>query len=89
MLRLDVLQNQWVTISLGIGVVLVLAFFAGQIAMRRPRNERKLKQIGDYGGSSWREVFGAIPWILWLTFFGMIVYGVAALIQYAIHPPNV
>jgi hypothetical protein len=88
-MRLDVLQTQWVIVSLGTGVVLVMALLAGLIAVKRPRDEARLKEIGDYGGSSWAQVFGAIPWLLWMTFFGMLVYGVAALAYYMMCPPNV
>lgn len=88
-MRLDVLQTQWVTIAMGIGICLALALAAGLSAVRRPRNEARLKEIGDYGGSSWAQVFGAIPWVLWLTFIGMAVYGVTALIFYMMNPPNV
>ncbi len=88
-MRLDVLQTQWITIALGIGIVLALGLVAGLHAMRRPRDEARSKEIGDYGGSSWAQVFGAIPWVLWLTFFGMAIYGVTALVFYMMNPPNV
>jgi hypothetical protein len=88
-MRLDVLQTQWVIVALGIGITLALALVAGLSAMRRPRDEARLKAIGDHGGSSWAQVFGAIPWVLWLTFFGMAAYGVAALFYYMMYPPNV
>jgi hypothetical protein len=88
-MRLDVLQAQWVIVALGIGIALALGLCAGLMAMRRPRDEARAREIGERGGSSWAQVFGAIPWVLWLTFIGMAVYGVVALAFYMMNPPNV
>jgi hypothetical protein len=87
--RLDILQAQWLTLAIGIGIVLTLALVASLMAIWKPRRDANLKQIGDYGGSSLREVFSAIPWIIWLTYAGSIIYGIIAFIFYMIQPPNV
>ena len=82
MLRLDVLQNQWLIFSLVGGVAIVLAVILLYTALWRPRRE----ETADEGAGPVRGSF--MPWLIVLmigaTAFFAAVYAYRAFVR----PPN-
>jgi hypothetical protein len=88
MLNLSVLQNRQMILTLGTGLLLVLAFFLSYLPMKRARHPDRYQSEVMPGPSTWREVWGYIPWMLVLVYAGTLVYSVIDLLWKSMHPPN-
>jgi hypothetical protein len=77
MLRLDILQDQWLLLALGGGLVLVLAFAVAYLGYWR-------KPSGQADAAGRRPV----PWILILVYVAIPVFAAIYLILHAMNPPN-
>lgn len=88
MFELNVLKTRWLILTFGAGLILVLGFFLSYLPMKRPRHPERYQSIESAQPRSWREVFSYMPWVLVLTYVGIMVYGAAMLILKTIHPPN-
>ncbi len=98
MFRLDVLQNQWLLLALGLGVIFVLAMALAYTAIWRPRQTPSGGEgaAPAHGGEpapaelpfgQWLRSY--VPWILILTLLFVIAFMVVYLIMAATTPPNI
>jgi len=69
MFQYHILQNQWLVLALGGGLVLVLAVVLSYIAIWRPRRS---PGRSDERGS--KATLQFIPWILIVTYVVILVY---------------
>jgi hypothetical protein len=88
MLNLYVLQNRQVILTLGTGLLLVLAFFLSYLPMKRARHPERYQLEETPGPFTWREVWSSIPWMLILVYAGTLFYSVLDLMWKSMHPPN-
>lgn len=91
MFRLDVLQNQWLLLALGLGVIFVLAMALAYTAIWRPR---QTPPAGDDSAPTPELPFGQwmrsyVPWILILTLLFVIAFIVIYTVMAATTPPNI
>ena len=90
MLHLYVLQNQWIIMSLLVGVALVLAMCLTYQAMWLPRRieeqseEIKVKDVKSF--FIWLTRF--LPWILVLVIVATTAFTILKVIENAQIPPN-
>jgi hypothetical protein len=94
--RLDVLQNQWLLLALGLGVVFVLAMALACMAIWRPRQAPPTAGDGsapstappaELPAGQWMRSY--VPWILILTLLFVIAFIVIYTIMAASAPPNI
>jgi len=83
MLRLDLLQNQYMMLAIFGGISLVLLSALGYLAMWRPR--RPEGQAPPAGG---RRRPAYLPWVLLVTYLATVAYAVVYLLMRAQTPPN-
>jgi hypothetical protein len=88
MLKLYVLQNREVLLTVGAGLVLVLLFFLAYVPMKRPRIPETFQHDDAPRPSTWREAWSYVPWILILVYLGTFVYSVIDITWKSVHPPN-
>jgi hypothetical protein len=88
MFNFDVLQNRQVILTVGAGLVLVLLFFLSYLPGKRDRQPDRYQPEDSPGPSTWREVWGYIPWTLILVYIGTVVYSVIDMTWKSMHPPN-
>ncbi len=88
MFELNVLFNRHVILTVGTGLILVLAFFLSYLPMKWPRRPETYQLDEAPRPSTWREAWAAVPWILILTYIGTFVYSVIDMIWSSRHPPN-
>ena len=95
MFRLDVLQNQWLLLALGLGVTFVLAMALAYTAIWRPRQAPPPSGDGsapstppaEFPFGQWMRSY--VPWILILTLLFVIAFIVIYTIMAASSPPNI
>ncbi len=78
MFRLDVLQDQWLILALGGGVVLVLTVIVAYLGYWRTPT----KEEGAPDGH------GPVPWVLILLYAAIPVFAIVYLLFRAACPPN-
>jgi transposase len=88
MFNLYVLQNRQVILTVGAGLLLVLAFFLSYLSMKRPRRLEPYSPEESPVQLTWAEVWSYIPWALILVYVGTLVYGIIDIIWRSGHPPN-
>ncbi len=88
MFNLSVLQNRQIILTVGTGLVLVLAFFLAYLPMKRARRPERFQLDETPGPFTWREVWDSLPWILILTYVGTFVYSIIDITWKSMHPPN-
>ena len=86
MLEFNVLQNRWVILALGAGLFSVFVVILFLVELWKPRSDELVGP--DEGESSWQSVYTHIPWILILTYVGIVVYGIVYTIINSMNPPN-
>jgi hypothetical protein len=72
-----ILHNQWLFLSLFGGLILVLTFVLGFMAMWQPRSE---------GGNL--TTLKAIPWILILLYVFIVLFAIIYVVVRMFYPPN-
>lgn len=85
MLRLNVLQNQYLILAIGCGIAMMLFFLMTFLMLKRKRADEFYTEERQ---SSFRHMVEYIPWVIYLTWFSMFVIGIVYLIRNAIYPPN-
>ena len=70
MFQYTILQNQWLFLSLGSGVILTITIILFFLAIWRPRPMVDQGQTFKGSGATWRFM----PWILIVTYVAMFVY---------------
>jgi hypothetical protein len=88
MFNLYILQNRHVILTVGTGVLLVLAFFLSYLPMKRPRGPEPWPSEESPVPFTWAEVWSYIPWALVLVYVGTLIYGVIDIMWRSAHPPN-
>ena len=90
MFRLSVLQSQWLILAMFSGVALVLATVLTYMMIWRPRkdNDRAVAESGYENYSTMRWYFSFMPWVLTLTFAGVIVFAIVYALMKIANPPN-
>jgi len=81
MFRLDVLQMQWLTVALAVGLFLVLCVALLCRALWRPRPEDGLP-------AARKSALGFLPALLVLTYAGVLLFAVVYTACMARQPPN-
>ncbi|MCE5326208.1 MAG: dolichol-phosphate mannosyltransferase subunit 3 [Planctomycetaceae bacterium] len=76
---------QWLIIALAAGVGLVAVTCLTFVMLKRPRVMRD-GEIDTQTG--WRSVARYMPWVLILTYGGMLLYGLIYAVIRFISPPN-
>jgi hypothetical protein len=91
MLRLDVLQSQWLILALVGGSALVLVFVLAYLAAWRAREPgRGGGGEGDAADAARRCAgHGPIPWVLVVLAAALAIYMVVYVFMAAGNPPNV
>ena len=83
MLRLDVLQNQWLIFSLVGGTAIVFAVILLYMALWRPREE---EEAAAEDAGAVRRSF--MPWLIILMFGAAAVFAAAYVLRATLRPPN-
>ena len=84
MSRLDVLQDQWLILTLLGGLTLVLGVVLAYMAMwRRDAQQASAAQTGDAAAGSHR-----MPLVLLVIFVALGIFAVAYTVSKALNPPN-
>lgn len=66
----DLLDVQ-VLVALAVGGVLTLTVFLVAAMMARPRRPEAERPV-----RGWRGLLASVPWVLWLTWGGTLVFGI-------------
>jgi len=82
MLHLEYLQNQWLMLSLLLGLALVLLLAAAYMAFWRRREEGE----GEAAAGPKRRV--RLPWFMAVIFVGITLWGVIYTVWMVFYPPN-
>jgi hypothetical protein len=85
MLRLNVIQNQYVILALGCSIALMLIIVMTFLMLKRKRAPEFYTEDRQ---STFRHTLEYIPWLIYLTWVSMFVIGIVYLIRNAIYPPN-
>jgi hypothetical protein len=88
MFKLYVLQNRQIILTVGTGLVLVLAFFLAYLPMKRPRNPERFQSGEAPRPLTWREVWSYMPLILILVYVWTFVYSIIDITYKSMHPPK-
>jgi uncharacterized membrane protein len=88
MLELYVLQNRQLILTVGTGLLLVLAFFLSYLPMKRPRLPERFQPDEAPQPFTWREAWSYMPWILILVYIGTFLYSIIDITWKSMHPPN-
>jgi hypothetical protein len=83
MFRLEVLQNQWLILSLMGGFIVMLGVIMTYLMMWRPRKETG-EVITDL-----RSLFHLLPLIVIILFICIVIYQITYVIIFALNPPNI
>ena len=85
MFNLHVLQHQWLVTALVSGLTVVFAAVLTYLAIWKPRSWREDDPDRDaVSDRSWQY----IPWILIMTYVGIILYEIGYTVLFALYPPN-
>ncbi|MCE5277886.1 MAG: hypothetical protein ABFD92_00490 [Planctomycetaceae bacterium] len=76
---------QWLIIAVAAGLGLVAVTCLTFYMLKHPRVKRQGRVETQVG---WRNVIGYMPWVLILTYVGMLVYGLIYAVVRFIDPPN-
>jgi hypothetical protein len=85
MIRLKVLQNEYLILSLGIAIVLLLSLVMFFLVMKRKRSP---EIFSDAKQSSIKQTIEYIPWLLILIWVLALIYGIIETIHGYFNPPN-
>lgn len=88
MFELSFTRDRWVIFAYGIGVLLLLIFFLGYLAGKRPRRPELYQFAEAPRPTFWSESWSYVPWILILTYVGTFVYSVIDILMKHRYPPN-
>ena len=88
MFEISFARDRWVIFGYGVGLLLVLIFYLGYLAGKRPRYPELYQAAETPRPMSWRESWSYMPWILVLTYVGTFVYSVIDIFLKSRHPPN-
>jgi Na+/proline symporter len=90
MLYLYVQQNQWIVITLLVGVALMLLFCLTYQSMWHPRRvEEKSEQIRITGPASFFAwLLSFVPWVIILAVLGCVLFTLATVVSKSRNPPN-
>ena len=90
MLMRNLLQDQWLMLAVGGGLVLILLVVLSYLAWWRPRVEPDVSAEGESTPLPGFLAHGVAicPWILLFTYVATIIYGVIYTIAKAVNPPN-
>ena len=85
--NLSVLQERYLIGALAVGLVLLIAIVLTYMMMWEPR---KQNPDGSFPppARGWRGAARHVPWVLVLTFVGIIAYGVLMAVACVMDPPN-
>ncbi len=88
MLRLSVLQDQWLILSLAIGVVLVIGIAGSYLELWRPRKEEgeTASDVPNIPGVTW--FISYVPWMVALLTVAAGIWGLLYALDKMAHPPN-
>jgi hypothetical protein len=86
MIRLSVLQMQWLMLGLAGGLAMVFLIVLTYLMIWRPRLRDAQGQIVTARG--WRAAWAFIPWALIVIYVATIVYGLMYAIACMLHPPT-
>lgn len=87
MFRLDVLQNQWLMLAMGGGLILILGFVLACMAFWKPRQAIVDEQAtAAMPRREWLRSF--MPWLLIVAYAFILVYAVVYTIMQILNPPN-
>jgi hypothetical protein len=73
---------------LGVGIVLVLAFFLSYLPMKRPRRPETYQPEDSPRPQTWREAFRYMPWILVLVYAACMIYSIIFITVASQYPLN-
>ena len=88
MFQLDVLQNQWVALSLFGGVALVLVMILSYLALWRARGGESGTQGTAGEPASPARGRPRLPWVLILVYAATVVFAIVYVALRAANPPN-
>lgn len=74
---------------LGVGLVLVLAFFLSYLPMKRPRRPETAQHEASPEPQTWREAFSYMPLILLIVYAACMIFSVVYIILAALHPMSI
>jgi hypothetical protein len=83
--RLNVLQNQYLIASMGIGLALILIISLTFLMMKKSRGTILHSEENP---SPPKESLESIPWVLFLTIGGALLFGLLVTIYRTFNPPN-
>ena len=87
MFRVDVLQNQWLILALGVGVAALFAFILLFLALWRPREEAPIEATAERPSVfGWLRSF--MPWVVILVALVIGAFMVAYAVGAMRRPPN-
>jgi hypothetical protein len=86
MFRLDILQNQWLILSLTGGLAAVLVVVLGYLALWRPRELPPEAGAAPAEGAP-RAGRGLVPWVLTVSIVALLVWAVAYTVMMIFVPP--
>jgi hypothetical protein len=90
MFRLDILQNQWLILSLAGGLAAVLVVVLGYIALWRPRDLPPTSATtpgAATDGPAARARRGFVPWVLTVSIVALLAWAVAYTVMMIFIPP--
>jgi Na+/H+ antiporter NhaD/arsenite permease-like protein len=85
MLRLNFLQDQYLILSFGCGIGLMIAMVLVFLMLKK---ERPAEFYSENRKSSSKESISSLPWVIILTWVSMFVFGLVYVIKNALYPPN-
>jgi flagellar biosynthesis/type III secretory pathway M-ring protein FliF/YscJ len=85
MFNLHVLQNQYLILAMGSGLAAVLVIYVVFIMLKRRRSDTFYNEENQ---SPPGHMTRYLPWVVILTWVGMIAYGIIMTLYNAFNPPN-
>lgn len=86
MFHLNVLQNKYVMLALIGGLMAVLMIVISYLAIWRPRRNDAMASE-DNPDTVW-VALRSVPWIIVVSYAGILIWGIIYTIAKAINPPN-